>query len=593
MRTLATIDYAVIISYIGIVFFIGMLLTKKASKSLDNFFVAGRKLPWFLLGISMAATNFSIDTPLAITKFVAKEGIGGVWFFWASAISAVLVTFLFARLWRRSGVLTDAEVIEQRYSGKSASALRLFKGFYFGIIFNAFIMGWVFLALVKVMKGVTDIDINMLLIGATILVFIYTVASGIYGVILTDFFQYFLAFAGSIVLAVFAVKEAGGIGGMLSSLHNNPEFGPSTTSFFPSLSGDSLMPFSVFFVYLSVQWWAHKYADGGGKHIQRMLSAKDENNSVAASFLFSFMNYALQVWPWILTALASIVVFGKLADPEMGYPMMMAKVLPNGVLGLVVVCFIGAFMSTIDTHLNLGASYMVNDIYKRFIKKDATDHHYVWISRLMMGVLLAISVVISLNMTSIGSAWKFLLTFASGAGLTWIIRWFWWRANAWTEFSGMVTSGIVASYIKIFHDNWLYSDKLLTTVGITTVVWVTVTFLTSPVEEERLVEFVKRVRPGSPGWNYIYKKYNIERSNYLPVALRLWVIGLIFLFSLNFGVGSLLLKSASTAIWLFVIAAISGGYIFKHMRDNVKKSKNMKTKEEEEITASEKILLEV
>ena len=466
MRTLATLDYVVIISYLAIVFAMGVVLTKRAGQSVENFFVGGRGMPWWLIGVSMAATNFSIDTPISITGFVGKEGIGGVWFFWASAISAVLVTFLFARLWRRAGVITDAEIIERRYSGRSASFLRLFKGFYFGVIFNAFIMGWIFLALAKVIGGVTDLDVDTVLIVATVLVFVYTLASGFYGVVLTDFFQYFVAIIGSVVLAWYAVGEAGGLGALTEGLE--ARHGPGVTAFFPGFDEGSLMPFSVFLVYIMVQWWAHKYADGGGKHIQRMLSAKNEDHAVAASFFFTFANYALQVWPWILTALAALLVFGPMDDPEMGYPMMMARVLPTGVLGLVVVCLIGAFMSTIDTHLNLGASYIVNDIYRRFLVKDASDKHYVLASRVSMGLLLALAVLLSRNMDSVGGAWKFLLTFAAGAGLTWIVRWFWWRANAWSELSGMVTSGVVATYIKFVHDDWLYSSKLLMTVGVTT-----------------------------------------------------------------------------------------------------------------------------
>ena len=555
MRTLAALDYAVIVAYLVIVFAMGVMLTRKAGQSVENFFVGGRGMPWWLIGVSMAATNFSIDTPISITGFVGKEGIGGVWFFWASAISAVLVTFLFARLWRRAGVITDAEIIERRYSGPSASFLRLFKGFYFGVIFNAFIMGWVFLALAKVIGGVTDLDVDTVLVVATVLVFVYTLASGFYGVVLTDFFQYFIAIIGSVMLAWYAVAEAGGLAALTEGLE--ARHGPGITAFFPGFDEGSLMPFSVFLVYVMVQWWAHKYADGGGKHIQRMLSAKDEDHSVAASFFFTFANYALQVWPWILTALAALLVFGPMDDPEMGYPMMMARVLPAGVLGLVVVCLIGAFMSTIDTHLNLGASYIINDIYRRFMVKDASDKHYVFASRVAMGLLLAVAVVISRNMESVGGAWKFLLTFAAGAGLTWIVRWFWWRANAWTEISGMVTSGVVATWIELTHDDWLYSSKLLVTVGVTTVVWVTVTFLTPPVDDARLADFLRRIRPGSPGWASVARRHGISQKPFLLQAIGLWLVGLLALFSLNFGIGSLLLLRTGQGVVLLGVAAAS------------------------------------
>lgn len=566
MRILASVDYVVIALYLATVFVIGLVLTRRASQSIEHFFIGGRKMSWWLVGISMAATNFSIDTPVAITKFVAREGIGGVWFFWASAISALLVTFLFSRLWRRAGVLTDAEIIERRYSGRSASALRLFKGFYFGVIFNAFIMGWVFLALIKVVKGVTDLDVTTVLVVATVLVFIYTLASGYYGVLLTDFFQYFVAFAGSILLAWYSVSEVGGLNVLMKKLSQTDQISPSITNFFPRLGGESMIPVSVFFTYIFVQWWAHKYADGGGKHIQRMLSTRNENHSAAASLLFSFLNYAVQVWPWILTALCALILFGNLKDPEMGYPLMMARVLPAGLLGLVVVCLIGAFMSTIDTHLNLGASYMINDIYKRFLVKNASNRHYVFMSRIMMALLLGLSVFIAGNMTSVAASWKFLLTFASGAGLTWIVRWFWWRANAWTEFSGMLSSGIVATYLQFVYPHWLYSYKLLTTVGITSMVWLVVTYCTSPTDEEKLVSFVKDIRPGSPGWSSIYRKYDITPVPYLRRALRMWILGLLCFFSLNFAIGNLLLAAIEEGLMLFMIASITGFLLYRQIR---------------------------
>lgn len=522
-------------------------------------------MTWWLLGISMAATNFSIDTPIAMTRLVVEDGIAGVWFFWASGISALLVTFLFARLWRRSGVMTDAEIIEERYSGRIAAFLRVFKGFYFGVIFNAFIMGWVFLALIKVMTGLTNIDVSTLLVGTTVLVFVYTLASGFYGVVLTDFVQYFIAFIGSIVLALFAVREVGGLGQLVSRVES--QFGGDTLRFFPDFSVDNLGPLSIFFTYVLVQWWAHKYSDGGGKHIQRMLSAKNENHSFAASLLYSFINYALQVWPWILTALCGLVLFGKPEDPEQLYSMVMARVLPPGLLGLVLVGLIGAFMSTIDTHLNLGASYMVNDIYRRFLVRDASEKHYVLMSRVMMAGLLGLSILIALNIQSVTGAWKFLLTFASGAGLTWIIRWFWWRVNAWTELSAMISSGVVATYLQLRHEDWLYSEKLLVTVGLSTLVWLLVTFVTAPVDESKLKSFVKKIRPGSAGWNRLRDRSNEPGENFLHRALGLWAIALVGLFSLNFGIGSLLLHRLGQAALLLSTAGVSMGWLAYRLKN--------------------------
>lgn len=538
MRVLSQIDYIVIAVYLTTIFIFGLVMTRRAGRSVDDFFVGGRHMPWWLIGISMAATNFSIDTPISLTKFIRTEGISGVWFFWASAISALLVAFFFARLWRRSGVLTDAEIIEQRYGGKPAAALRLFKGFYFGVLFNAFIMGWVFLAVIKVLGGLTDLPVSHILMVTTALALIYTLASGFYGVVITDFIQYFVALAGSITLAFFAVREVGGLGALVSGLEQQNLSGH--LDFIPELATDNLGPLSVFLTYILVQWWAHKYADGGGKHIQRMLSAKNERHAFAATLFYAFINYAVQVWPWILTALASLVLFTQLADPEQAYAMTMAKVLPVGLLGLVVASLVGAFMSTIDTHLNLGASYIINDIYRRFMVKDASEKHYVWMSRLAMLVLLGISILLALNMNSVAEAWKFLLTFAAGAGPVWIIRWYWWRINAWSEFSAMVASGIIASWINYAYPEWLYSQKLLSTVGLTALIWLPITFITQPVSKEKLAEFSARVRPGGPGWKWFKSK--VDDGQRPGILLLKWLIAIGLLFGLNFMIGWWLLR---------------------------------------------------
>ena len=559
MNQLATLDYWVIGGYLTLIFIAGMALTRKASNSVNDFFLGGRHIPWWILGISMAATNFSIDTPIAITKFVATEGIAGVWFFWASAISALLVAFLFSRLWRRSGVMTDAEIIERRYSGKSAAALRLFKGFYFGVLFNAFIMGWVFLALIKVLSGVTGLDVNTILICSTILVFIYTTASGFYGVVITDFIQYFVALSGSVLLAWFAWQEVGGSAGISAGLA--AQQASHLTDFVPDFSG-GIDLVSLFLTYILVQWWAHKYADGGGKHIQRMLSAKNENHAFAATLIYAFINYAIQVWPWIITALASVALFGQLADPEKAYPMMMATVLPAGLLGLVLAGLIGAFMSTIDTHLNLGSSYIINDIYRRFLVKEASQKHYVLMSRLMMAALLAVAVVLALNMDSVAAAWKFLLTFAAGAGPVWILRWYWWRINAWSEFSAMIASGVIASWLAQFHSDWLYSQKLLTTISLSAAIWLPITFLTAASGHEKLVEFVNQIRPGGIGWN----KISPDPEHKLRKALTNWVLALGVLFGFNFAIGGWLLDKPSVATTALLIALPASFLLWRQLR---------------------------
>ena len=562
MRTLGAIDLVIIVVYVVISLVIGLIYTKKASQSVENFFVSGRALPWFLVGISMAATNFSIDTPLSIAGFVAKDGIAGVWFHWSNGITVMMSAFLFAKLWRRARVITDAEVVELRYGGDSAAGLRLFKGFYFGVVLNCYILGWVFLALIKVMKGVTTLNVTWIIIIFTVVVLIYTLCSGFYGVVLTDFFQYFIALGGSIVFAILALKDVGGISVLLDKVNSIYGANSGVTNFVPDIHNPGQkMTFSVFLVYILIQWWAHKYADGGGKHIQRMSAAKNGTHATVGTFLFAFLNYSFQIWPWIVVALCAMVTFNQMpvfqADPEMGYSMMMARVLPAGLLGLMVVTLIGAFMSTIDTHLNLGASYMINDMYRRFIHKSGSEKHYILMSRVAMLVNLGIAIILALNIKSVGGAWKNIIVFAAGAGLTWIVRWFWWRANAWTEVAGMLTSSLVAGYLFIFHSEMPYAYKLLIVVPISTASWIIVTYLTKPVDETILVEFVKRVRPGSPGWNYIYKKYGIKQSGFFGEAMVNFILGLIFMFSLNFGVGSLILKDTGKGIGLVIFGAIA------------------------------------
>jgi Na+/proline symporter len=566
MRTLAGIDYGVILVYGVVCIILGLYYTKRASKNVNEFFLTGRSMPWWLIGASMAATNFSIDTPLAITKYVFKEGVAGVWFFWSFAISGMIATFFFAKMWRKAEVMTDAEIVERRYSGKSAAALRVFKGCYFGVIINCFVMGWVFLAVLKVMTGLTNLDPMWVIVIAGTAVALYTLSSGLYGVILTDFIQYGFALVGSFALAYYSIKGVGGLREMLTSLYTTYGVQSGVTDFVPSFTGAAKalkwMPLNVFMVYILIQWWAQKYSDGGGKHIQRMSSAKNEKHATLATFFFAIMNYAVQTWPWIVVALCAIVLYGReVADPEMTYVWMMGRWLPHGLLGVMVVSLIAAFMSTISTHLNLGGSYMINDIYRRFLVKHASEKHYVLMSRLVMLAALGVAVVISLNMESIGSSWKFILSFASGAGLTWILRWFWWRINAWTEFSAMITSGIVATYMKLAHPGLDFGYTIMIIVGISTAVWLTVTFLTRPTDEKVLVAFVEKVQPGSPGWNHIYKKYGIESGGFSKRALVNTIIGIVFFLSFNFAMGSVFLLKWTLAIVLGAIAILSAAFL--------------------------------
>ncbi len=542
MRTLSGLDYMIVAIFLVAAAGIGFFFTRRAGKSTNHFFLGARSMPWWLLGTSMAATNASTDTPLAIMKYVYQEGIAGAWFFWAAAIQVCLATFLFSQLWRRSEVMTDVEIVEKRYGGRPARILRVLKGVYFGVVLNSAIMGWVYKGLIKTLTGMTTLNTMQVVIGATGIVALYTIASGFYGVIWTEFFQYFIEIVACIALSYFAITAAGGAHHMMETLQQQYGGGGLLQMYPHWPQADQWMPLSVFFTYIGIQWWAHKFADGGGKHIQRMSSAKSEKDAILGTFYFSFMNFVFRMWPWIIVALASLVIFGRdLKDPEMAYPMMIARVTPNGWFGLMIVVTLYAFMCSAATHTNLGASYLVNDLYRRFIKKDGSERHYMVASRLATMLSLAMAITVACNMQSVGSAWKVMAEMTSGAGITWILRWFWWRINAWTEIAALLTSIAVTITIELTNPTMLYSYKLWTIISISMVVWLTVTFLTPAVDDTILRDFVAKVGPAKFGWGRIYRKYNLTTDFTLRTSLMSWLIGLLFLFCLNFGVGNIVL----------------------------------------------------
>lgn len=564
MRQLIAIDYVIIATYVFLALVIGNYFFKKAGESVESFFLSGRSMPWWLLGVSMAATNFSIDTPLGITKFISKYGVSGVWYYGAAGIGAMAAVFFFSKLWRRAEVITDNELIELRYSGRSASFLRLFKGIYFGVLINGFVLGWCFKALTKVSTTLTPWDPAVVLVFFGLVTLIYTVSGGFYGVVLTDFIQFVFSVSGSVLLAVFAVRSVGGVDALVDGLHALPS-GASLTNVIPDMSAsDQKMSFGAFAVLFLVQWWAHKYSDGGGKHIQRMSSAKNELHASWGTFCYSLFSFGMVLWPWIVTALCAMVVFTGIPDPERGYPLMMLKVLPHGLLGLCVMSMVGAFMSTVDTHLNLGASYFVNDIYRRFLKKDASDEHYVKASRWAIIGIMVLSIILSTFITSIGSFYIFVLTFASGAGLTWVLRWFWWRVNAYSELSAMVTSSVVATSLNVFYPEMTFSNSLLVIISISTPVFLITTFLTAPSDEETLKSFFERVRPCRWGWKPIIEKYDLSYEPYFKPALLNFALGVVLLMSFHFGMGQLLF--ASTELGVFLLCCVLALILFLAQR---------------------------
>jgi solute:Na+ symporter, SSS family len=561
-----TPDILLVISYFLISLLIAFFLSKRAGKNPEEFFLSGRKLPWWIAGTTMVATTFAADTPLAVTELVASNGISGNWLWWNMVAGNVLTVFFFARLWRRAEILTDVEFIELRYSGKPAAFLRGFKALYLGIFMNVIIMGWVNVALAEILKVIFNIPESHIfpyIVAAMILVGIYSAVSGLWGIAFTDMFQFTIAMAGCIALAfvVLDLPEIGGIAGLKSKL---PE---EMFSFFPKVglspknAAGSVMAlsFSAFTAHIAIQWWSSWYPGaepgGGGYVAQRMMSAKDEKHSLLATLWFTVAHYALRPWPWIIVALCSLVLYPELAaeDKKAGFIMAMKDHLPPGLLGLLVAAFLAAYMSTISTHLNWGASYIMNDFYKRFIKNDGSDRHYVQVSRIVTLIMVLLSSLLVLVINSISGAWAFIIECGAGLGLVLILRWFWWRVNAWSEITAMIVPFLGFTLSKyIFKIQ--FPESLFFIVGLTTVSWITITFLTGPDDTEKLVAFYKRVYPGGPGWKAIREKAGTHKLREEPVNRLFfnWILGIFLVYMSLFSIGYIVLGEYSSGIPLLV-----------------------------------------
>ncbi len=442
------VDLLIIFIYFLFVLIIGLKFSGRAGTSIEEYFVSGRSLPWWLAGTSMVATTFAADTPLAVTGLIANHGIAGNWLWWNMVMSGLLTVFFYSRLWHRSGVLTDVEFTEIRYGGKPAAILRGFRALYLALPINSIIMGWVTLAMAKIVGTATGLDKWTAVLICVAVTLSYSLLSGLWGVVVTDFFQFFIAIIGAVILAVFAVNYVGGFDALMTKLDSLQGGRDQVLSFFPEV-GSAWMPLSAVFVYLAVNWWATWYPGsepgGGGYIAQRIFSAKNEKHGVFATLWFNIAHYTIRPWPWIMVALASLVAYPDLADKESGYVLMIVDALPPGLKGLLLASFAAAFMSTISTQLNWGSSYLVNDFYKRFIKKDGTNRHYVMVSRLSTLVILLLGAITTMFMETISGAWKFLMAIGAGTGLVYILRWYWWRINAWSEISAMITS-LVCQY---------------------------------------------------------------------------------------------------------------------------------------------------
>lgn len=564
------VDWSFVIAYFIFVLGVGLYFSKKAGKNIESFFISGRTLPWWIAGTSMVATTFGGDTPLAVTEIVAKNGIAGNWLWWNFIIGGILTVFLFAKLWRRSEVITDIEFTEVRYSGKPAAILRGFRALYFGLPINCIIMGWGILAMSSILGVIFDFPKWLAIVVSLTIAVSYSVLSGFWGVVVTDLLQFTIAMVGSISLAAISVHQVGGIEALKSKVLS---MNPDALNFLPKIDS-AAMPILAFFVYVAIQWWSTWYPGsepgGGGYIAQRMFSAKNEKHSVFATLWFNIAHYCLRPWPWILVALASIVVFPDLADPKVGYPKMMVQFLPAGLKGLMIAAFFGAFMSTIDTHLNWGASYVVNDFYKRFIKKDARSSHYVLVSRIVVVLIMIFAGFTAYGMESLKGGWELLLAIGAGTGLVYILRWYWWRINAWSEIAAMGCSFVVAITLMKLTPlgalgdlNWAY--RMLITVGITTPVWLIVTFLTKPVDREHLINFYKKTRPGGawePIRNAVQK--TIEKTKILPDIVN-WILGTVLVYSALFGIGKVILLEVKTGIMFLLVSLISGFVLYKNM----------------------------
>ncbi len=580
---LATLDWAIIVAFFAISLSVGVLVARRSGKSSAEFFLSGRSMPWWLLGVSMVATTFSADTPNLVTDIVRKNGVAGNWAWWAFLLTGMLTVFVYARLWRRSGVLTDIEFYELRYSGTMAAFLRGFRAIYLGVFFNIMIMATVCLAGIKiggVMLGISPLQTLLLVALVTV---VYSAIGGLRGVIITDFIQFGLAMIGSIAAAVVIVNlpEVGGLDALLThenvrgKLHLLPDF------------ADSKLLIPLFLIPLAVQWWSVWYPGaepgGGGYIAQRMLAAKSETHAVGATLLFNVAHYALRPWPWILVALASIVVFPDFAslqaafpkisasviNDDLAYPAMLTK-LPRGLTGLVIASLIAALMSTLSTHLNWGSSYVVNDWYKRFIKPAATERELVRVGQLSTVLLMVLAALLALALSNALQAFNILLQIGAGTGLIFILRWFWWRINAYSELSAMIISFTIALYFEFVHSRILgfalLPDhiKLVSGVIITTLGWITVTFFTRPINHDTLLQFYKLVKPASAGWQPVLRKALAEgtlqpteiQAGKLPLEIACMLIGCITVYAALFSTGFWIYNNISAAIVATVVALI-------------------------------------
>jgi SSS family solute:Na+ symporter len=562
MGSLAPVDWSIIIGYIALVIGLGVFLSKRATQSTESYFIAGRKLPWWLLGTSIVATTFAADTPLAVSGLVRTKGIAGNWYWWNMAMVGMLGVFFYARFWRRSKIITDTQFAELRYSGKSASILRGFRALYFPLIYNTIVMGWVMLAMAKIMGGILGLPKWQAVGVCFVIAIVYTSLSGLWGVVITDFIEFCTAMFTSILLAVIAVNRSGGMANVLANLTTmfGADKAKDITAIVPLHS--ALLPIGFFFIYIGLQWWTSGNTDGGSYFAQRMLSAKNEKHARLGFLWGNIAHYCVRTWPWIVVGLVAIVAFPHIKDPEMGYIQAMLKFLPTGLLGLALAGFLAAFLSTIDTQLNWGASYLINDFYRRFLVKDASEKHYVKASIIATLIIAAIGALVTFMMTSIYGAWTIITSVNAGIGVVYLLRWYWWRINAWSEMSAISASVIMSACLAIFTEIQ-FPMTLVYIIPVSVSVWLIVTFLTPPTSNEKLIEFYKQIRPGGPGWKRIRAQIpGTENDRVGWSNLKGWIAAVIAIYAALIGVGKLILGQTLIGIILLCVTAGMGYLIY-------------------------------
>ena len=583
--SLSTLDLLIILFFFGISLFIGFLVSKKAGKDSSQFFLSGKNMPWWLLGVSMVATTFSTDTPNLVTDIVRSNGVSGNWVWWAFLLTGLLTVFVYAKLWRKSNVNTDLEFYELRYGGTAAVFLRKFRAIYLGVIFNVITMASVTLAAIKIGGVMLNLDPWQTVVGAGLVTMIFSALGGFKGVVYTDLILFFVAMVGSIGAAYYLINlpEVGGLNNLISN-----ETISKKISIIPDLSDTNVL-ITLFIIPLAVQWWSSWYPGaepgGGGYIAQRMLASKNENHAIAATFFFNIMHYALRPWPWILVALASLVIFPDLESIKSAFPNIgddkigndlaysaMLTLLPSGLLGLVLASLISAYMSTISTQLNWGSSYIVYDYYKQQINPDASEKKLVAVGRISTILLMVLSAILALLLQNALQLFNILLVFGAGTGLIFILRWFWWRINAWSEITAMFASGIISILLKLTplgpflfnSNNGLFEDYMEYpfVVIVTTCLWLIVTFITKPESDKVLINFYSKIRPGGPGWNKVLIKSNITKekseNKALIDGLYAMVIGSILIYSIMFSTGYFLYGEINLGLFFMVNSIIFG-----------------------------------